>query len=120
MSKSINDLSLSLADFADDFTDEIKDIIRQESKNLINNIRQDSPVDAGNYKKEWKLKKKFENASSISFNITNKKMGSLVFLLEKGHALSAGGRTKAVPHIFDNHDNAKKRISERIEKIFEN
>lgn len=115
----IDNLSAKLKDefnlYSEEITNQLKKIVTEEAKALKNNIVKDSPKKTGDYAKSWTTKKE-ENANEISILIYNKKKPGLIHLLEFGHALKSGGRTKAYPHILNNEKIAKEKIIERTKE----
>lgn len=53
----------------------------------------------------------------IEYKIHNAKHWQLIHLLEKGHALRTGGRTRAFPHMKPAEESAETRLAERIIQI---
>ena len=75
----------------------------------------------GKYVKAFKIKKSYED----KFNKRNTWYVSgnqyrLTHLLEKGHAIKGGGRTKAYPHIAFGEELAQKRMEELAKEAIEN
>ena len=89
----------------------------EEAKAMTKNLQALSPKRTGKYAKGWTLKKMSQNSNSISYLAYNKNKPQLTHLLEFDHALSTGGRSKAIPHIKKAQDEAEKRVIERIEKV---
>lgn len=71
------------------------------------------------YNKGWKIDLKKKKSSVMSI-IHNKTKYRLVHLLEKGHALVGGGRTRAFPHVAPVAEKAEKELLENIKKRVEN
>lgn len=77
-----------------------------------NELKSTSPKKTGRYAKGWKVKKELGASGKAKFTVHNTSMPSLTHLLERGHGLRSGGRTKALPHIKPAEENAIKRFEE--------
>lgn len=74
-----------------------------------------SPVGAtGKYARGWRVKK--IRGAGFTTAIIHNVQYPLVHLLEKGHALRNGGRSRAFPHVFPAQAAAEVRLIERITK----
>lgn len=78
--------------------DDIKEVGQQVAKEGAKRLQGNSPKKGGIYAKGWGVTPKL-GTKKASFTIHNKKKPGLSHLLEKGHALSNGGRSKAIVHI---------------------
>ena len=99
---------------------EVFDEIADEGLNEIKSRSQTAGFNDRKYSKSWD-KRIVKNPSTGMYNVTiyNKKHYRLTHLLEKGHALKNGGRTRAFPHIAPTQDHMDKRIVEEITKAIE-
>lgn len=98
-----------------------KKIVETTTKDLTDKVRQASPKKRGRYAKGWRNKVVFESGNELRKRVFNKTDYQLTHLLEKGH-LRRGGKspkTKAIPHLFDNRDEALKQMESEIEKILD-
>lgn len=72
------------------------------------------------YSKGWaKIIKRNKLTGNYQVTIYNKKYYRLTHLLEKGHALSTGGRTRAFPHIAPTQDKMDKLIVKELEEAIQ-
>lgn len=110
-------LMAELSQYAAEVADEVKQACKDVSKEMTDNIKRDSPVKTGDYKKGWKSKVAFEDRNNIRITTYNAKKGSITHLLEFGHAKQNGGRVEGKPHIRPNEEKAKKDLVERIEGV---
>ena len=110
--------------YTDEITEGIKknvDIVSDEVNTEIKeHISFDQPTK--DYVKAFRIKR---SASEDRYNKTNiwyvsGKQYRLTHLLEKGHALWRGGRTKAFPHIKYGEEIAQKRMVELSEEVIKN
>lgn len=75
---------------------------------LKDNIKADSPVKTGDYKKGWKVSKR--KYTYVVHNASKEK--ERTFLLEYGHAKRNGGRVAGIPHIGKNEERAAQKFEE--------
>lgn len=66
------------------------------------------------YNNDWAIKDTSTKATSVTVTVYNRKHYRLTHLLEKGHALRQGGRTKAFPHIAPAEETAERTFMNRI------
>jgi len=114
-----DEISLSLLKFNDMVIEGTKSAVSQIAEQCKNNIVDASPVLTGKYKKGWKIKKD-ENAFKLICTIHNKNRYQLTHLLENGHLMRNGVRTKAFPHIRTNAQKANLELADKVEEIVEN
>lgn len=127
MNIEIEDLAKTIAEELSKYTDEITekvkeniDIVAEEcNEEIKKHITFKQPT--GKYVKAFRIKKSFEDkynkrntwhVSGVYYRLTH--------LLEYGHALINGGRTKAYPHIKYGDELAKKRMEELTKEAIEN
>lgn len=75
------------------------------SKELLNNIIEDSPVETGDYKKGWKRRR-----TKQVFTVQNTTHPERTAVLEHGHIGKNGKRVGVRPHIMKNGENAKDKF----------
>lgn len=93
------------------YVKEIKKITKRHARKLRETIREQSPFDKtlmdhkehGVYKNGWRVSTE-EGPTYIVCTVRQYRRPSLTWLLEDGHELVQGGRTKPQPHIKDNGD----------------
>ena len=91
----------------------LDDVIEQVAKEARKEVSASSPG-SGKYGKGWKI----ENTGTRlapGQTIYNTRPG-LPHLLEYGHALRGGGRTKAQPHIAPVNDKIEDKIEDKLGK----
>lgn len=117
-------ISLQVDKILNDYTVEVKraamNAIDSTAKESVQRLRQTSPVgrgnNAGEYAKSWSIKREHDKQKGLATVIVrNKDHYQLTHLLEHGHALPQGGRTKAQPHIAPVNDWAANEVVRRIE-----
>jgi len=117
---SIEDLPMvvkkGLEEYCDFAADEVKQIVQEVSEYVKAEIKENAPVDTGEYQKSWRVKKEKETATSLSMVVHSEKHYRLTHLLEKGHAKRGGGRVEAQVHIAPAESNAEKMIMEKVER----
>ena len=95
--------------------DDVKEAIEKASKDVakegVAQLKSKSPKRTGEYARGWGQTKR-----DGQIIIHNKKKPGLPHLLEKGHALRNGGRSKPQKHIEPIDEVVKKELVDRIEK----
>ena len=121
---SIDNLSTLIANelqqYSDEVAQEVKQICKDVSNEMTENIKNDSPKDKGKYAKGWANKIAYEDKDNIRITTYNKTDNQLTHLIENGHAKINGGRVEGKVHIANNEEKAKKELVERIEKAVGN
>lgn len=110
-----NDLANEVARLLRAYTDEVEQdlnkVFDEVGREGVEMVTEASPVRYGKYKKGWNLKK--EKNKRIIHNATDWRR---THLLEKGHALVNGGRSKAYPHIKKAEEFVKEQVVKRVEE----
>lgn len=89
----------AMQEYADATAEGIKKAASEAADSCVKELRSTSPKLTGDYRKGWKKKKSFENATSVRQTVHNATDYQLTHPLEKGHAKRGGGRVQAIPHI---------------------
>ncbi len=113
MAKAIMD---GLEEYADLTTDNLKKCVKEASASVRKDIQENAPKRTGNYKKSWATKTVYENSNSLDMIVYSKNRYQLAHLLEHGHALKAGGRTQAYPHILPAEQRGIKEFEDKVKK----
>lgn len=117
-----------LKNYSQEITDMTKDVIMQTSKECVSEIKQNSPIKTGKYKRGWRVKKMHESYKDIRLVVHNTTSYQLAHLLEYGHQHIgyAGkgpdgegkkqvlGRIKGKPHITPAFNNVERKLEGRI------
>ena len=98
----------------------VRDACRETAESCLEEIKENSPVDTGEYRRGWKLKEEANNALRVSYVIKNTTKPHLTHLLEKGHAKVNGGRVEGIPHIKPAEDRAAQMLTELVEEALKN
>ena len=108
-----------LIEYANHTSEEIKKIVLDVADDVKKDIQATAPIRKGKYAKSWRVKKVKENSNSINVVVHSEKNYQLIHLLEFGHALRNGGRSKAIPHIAPAEqrgiENFEKRVMEGLD-----
>lgn len=105
MSKTIKidylakEIEKALESYSEDISEIVEEVSNSVGKEAVDEIKETSPKNQGNYAKGWTLKKDKKNKGKYHVKIHNKTDYQLTHLLEFGHATKNGKRTKAMPHI---------------------
>ena len=110
-------LSKILEEYADNITEGTQKAVEEAAKVAKKEAKYGSPVGKrGRYQKGWSVKQKKSRLGVVA-TVYNRTDYQLAHLLEKGHALRGGGRSRAIPHIAPAEKNAIKNITKAVEKI---
>jgi hypothetical protein len=93
----------------------VKESVKDVAKETVKEVKRRSPVRSGAYKKSWGQTKVYEGTGGIRITIHNKKHYQLTHLLENGHALRNGGRTRSFPHIEPAERFAERELQREVE-----
>lgn len=119
-SVTIDNLSAEIALAVKEYTEDVSEAIEAElgatSKAVLNDVKSNSPVDTGAYRKGWR-RKKTEDGGRTKYTIHQKSKPWLAHLLEFGHAKTNGGRVTGRPHIRPAYDRHAPSMYERIKRI---
>ena len=91
--------------------------VKETEKETVEELKDTSPKQTGDYAKNWGAKKNVEFSGSSRFGMTvcvKKPEYRLTHLLEKGHQSRNGGRVPGQPHIKKAEEHAIKKLEERI------
>lgn len=101
--------------------EELKKIAQEVAKEGVKKLKKISPRGngsrKGNYADEWSVKAVSNRNGQFSFVIYNRKKPGLTHLLEKGHQLASGGRTRAIPHIKPVEEWCKEEYERRVKEM---
>ena len=97
-------------------TADMKKVVRKAGNEVRSEIQANAPKDTGAYAKSWAVKKMKESSEKLEVVVHSKNRYQLAHLLEYGHALRGGGRTKAQPHIAPAEENGINALEKAIEK----
>ena len=123
LDKVIGDI---LEEYGDNFTEATKRAVKEVAKITKEEVKAKSPVGKytkkkGRYKKGWAVKEEAVSRLQTKAIIHNRTDYQLAHLLEKGHVLKRGGRTRgripAQVHIAPAEEHSIKLIEEAVEKI---
>ena len=109
-----------LKEYSESVTDSVQRVTNELAKEGVRRIKSESPASpnsmySGSYRSGW-TKKVITNRMGASAIIYNGKYPGLVHLLEKGHALRQGGRTRAQPHVGPVQDWLNEELPRRFEE----
>lgn len=112
----MKDFHAQLERILDSYTADVAEVVnaavKEQSKETVAELKQTSPKRKGSYARRWKMKT--EKTLFSVFVVISNTHGQLTHLLEDGHALKNGGRTRAFPHIKTAEEHAKRELEEKI------
>lgn len=109
----------------EEYDEDIQEAIAEETikmgKKAKEEVKKLSPVGTQHkrskrYKQGWGYSTE-RGRGKITVTVHNKTNYRLTHLLEKGHALRNGGRTRAIPHIKPVEEMVNKEYEENIENV---
>lgn len=104
-----------LSEYGDECADVLEDSIKTVTKKAQSELKgAGSFGGTGKYRKGWKTKieKTRISVDAVVYNATP----GLTHLLENGHALANGGRSRAFPHIAPVNDEAQTEVIDLLER----
>ena len=124
MSIKIDDLAREvmkgLDEYADVTTEQVKKAVRKAGNTVRREIQQNAPKNTGDYAKSWAVKKVRESSHTLEVVVHSKNRYQLTHLLEFGHCLRNGGRTRAMPHIAPAEEKGIEQLEKQIERSIRN
>ncbi len=94
--------------------DTVKKAVKRAGTTVRKEIESTAPQNTGKYAKSWRSRTTAESASSIHVTVYSPSRYMLAHLLEHGHALRNGGRTRAFPHIAPAEEIGDKQLEADI------
>ena len=122
---SVNKVSVSeladavmegLVEYAELATEDMKAAVKKAGQTVRKEIQAGAPVKTGAYKKSWAVKTTKNTADAMKVVVHSRNRYQLAHLLEFGHALRKGGRTRAFPHIAPAEERAAQILEQEVEK----
>ncbi|MDY2594618.1 MAG: HK97 gp10 family phage protein [Oliverpabstia sp.] len=104
-----------LQEYADLAAEDMKAAIKKAGNSAKKDIQANAPEKTGAYKKSWAVKTVRENANAMEIVVYSRNRYQLAHLLEFGHALRQGGRTRAFPHIAPAEEKAAEMLVREVE-----
>lgn len=121
LSKAINEALNEFVNFTEEAVDKG---VSETAKEAVKELQNAHPTDSGewgswdkSYNKGWKvMQTKTDKRYHKKATIHNATDYQLTHLLEKGHALRGGGRTRAFPHIAPVAEKCEDELVKNIKK----
>lgn len=117
------EIEKALADFVGVTEDAVEKGVSETAKHAVSELRSAHPAGSGQYgswdkyNRGWKvMQTKTDKRYHRKATIHNATDYRLTHLLEKGHALVNGGRTRAFPHIAPVADKCEDELMQNIKK----
>ena len=105
-----------LAEYAQLAAEDMKKAVKKAGAEAKKDIQAGAPVKTGAYKKSWTVKTTKNTADAMEVVVHSRNRYQLAHLLEFGHALWKGGRTRAFPHIAPAEERAAQILEQEVEK----
>lgn len=114
------EVTKQLSGYAEELKADLGDVFETMANTALNEIKtasQTAGFDDRRYSKGWVKAVQLNKVTGIYHaTIHNRKYYRLTHLLEKGHAKTNGGRTRAFPHIAPTQDKIDRLLVEEIEQ----
>lgn len=107
------EIAKALAEYSEEVVEEVDKAAEETTAETVKFLRETSPKRKGKYAKSWR-KKQLKNGRWVVYNVKHYR---LTHLLERGHTLRNGGRTKAMPHIAPAEEYAVNKFEERVRRL---
>ena len=104
-----------LQEYADLAAEDMKAAVKKAGNSAKKDIEANAPEKTGAYKKSWAVKTVRENDNAMEVVVYSRNRYQLAHLLEFGHALRQGGRTRAFPHIAPAEERAAEMLVREVE-----
>jgi hypothetical protein len=98
--------------YSKEIEDEMESAKKEVSSNLVKELKAKSPERLGRYKKGWRIKK-----FKTKYVVHNKTDYQLTHLLEYGHVLRNGKRSKTLVHIRPAEEDAVAEYLARLRQV---
>lgn len=119
--KLADEIMKGLEEYESLATEDMKKHVKKAARSIRKDIKDIAPKgETGKYKESWSAKTTKETANSIEIVVHSKNRYQLAHLLEKGHVLRQGGRTRAQPHIKPAEEKGIKELEENIKRSLKN
>lgn len=117
------EIVLAVKQYTDDVAMEVEVELAQTAKDVLKDVKAGSPVDTGEYRKGWRVKREAFADCKVRYIVYQKSKPQLAHLLEFGHAKVGGGRVGAKPtdggHIRPAYHRHVPAMHNRIKRIIE-
>lgn len=118
MKADVSNFTQAIKDILDEYKDTVGDVldetIKAVGKEAAKDISRNAPRLSGEYARSWKSENTGTRLSPEA-TVYSTKPG-LPHLLEKGHALRGGGRSREIPHISQVEEALPQMLEERIKR----
>lgn len=109
----------ALTSYSTEIQEDIDKAAKKVSKDAVKRLKAGGTYkggEASGYNAGWRVKVT-EGIAGIDVVIHNAKAPGLTHLLEKGHAMPQGGRSRAFPHIAPAEEEAVENFKKAVERV---
>jgi len=114
------EIAKSLTEYGQGVATKTNKVVKKVAKETVKELKSTSPSRTDKYAKGWTSTTEKDMASSVGITVHNKKHYRLTHLLENGHALANGGRSRKFPHIKPAEEKAITTLEKGIKEAIEN
>ncbi|MDO4659780.1 HK97 gp10 family phage protein [Streptococcus sp.] len=104
-----------LEDYVERSTETVKVVVKESTKEAVNELKQGSPKKRGKYARGWTSTATKETNLALTKTIHNRTPG-LTHLLENGHAKRGGGRVEGIRHIAPVEEKMIQKFEEHLKE----
>ena len=109
-----------LDEYAELTTEKMKTAVDDAGKTVRNEIKAGAPVRKGKYSKSWSVKTVSESSTTKEVVVHSRNRYQLAHLLEHGHALANGRRSRAIVHIAPAEELGAEQLERDIKEALRN
>mgnify|MGYP000958998192 CR=1 FL=1 len=113
------EITLAVKTYTEDVSEAVEKEIDSTAKDMVKDLKIDSPKNTGEYAKGW-TSKRDTSGGSYKRVVHNKAKPGLVHLLEFGHQKVNGGRVGERPHLRPTYDRHAGKLEKAIKDIIKN
>lgn len=109
-----NEIAKYLSEYSEEVENELDELAEETANKAVSTLKANSPRRKGKYAARWKVTRN-KKGNYVVHNAP--KTYRLTHLLERGHLLRNGGRSKAQPHIAQIEQQVIEEITKGAERI---
>ena len=115
-----SEIMKQMEEYASVTAEGMKKAVNSAGKTVRQEIKATAPARSGDYAKSWSVKKVNETSTKLELTVYSRNRYQLAHLLEYGHGLHQGGRTRAFPHISEAEAKGAEQLENDIERMLRN
>lgn len=109
-------ISATLKEYEQKVTDEVRENVLKVAKEMVDELRENSPKRSGDYAKGWKSKVTKDKEFEFEASVYNARKPGLTQVLEFGHVIMNGtrrvlGEVEGIEHIYPAREHAEDKLT---------